>query len=109
MKEHMKKPEIIHLRLGGKHSAGLIDLVRTSIETERSPTEVRVYHHATVDTDIAIHIRSSEKSACTSDLGIRLTDALREHGMVEHTVWIEEKNRDRNQWQADTEEEHDHA
>ena len=109
MKEHMKKLEIIHLRLGGKHSADLIDLVRTSIATEKCPTEVRVYHHANVDTDIAIHIRSSDKSVCTSDLGIRLTDALREYGMVEHAVWIEEKNRDRNQRQTDSEEEDYHA
>ena len=27
----------------------------------------------------------------TSELGLRIAAALREHGMVDHTVWMEEK------------------
>ena len=55
--------------------------------------EVRIYHHATVTTDLAIHLRPGGSGACTSDLGLLLAAALREHGMLEHTVWIEEKER----------------
>jgi hypothetical protein len=83
--------EIIHLRLAGNPPAALVEQIHASIAAEDCPVEVRVYRHATVTTDIAIHLLSGEGGACASDLGLRLAAALKEHGMVEHTVWIEEK------------------
>ena len=90
MNKNLNRLEIIHLRLAGSNPATLAELIRTSIGTEKCPVEFRIYHHSTVTTDIALHLLSSEASACASDLGVRLTEALREHGMVEHAVWIEE-------------------
>ena len=87
----MKRLEIIHLRLAGNRPAALVEQIHTSIAAEECPIEARIYHHATVTTDLAIHLLSSESGACASDLGLRLAAALREHGMVEHTVWIEER------------------
>ena len=90
----MKKLEIIHLRLAGNPPAALVEQIHASIATEGCPIEVRIYRHATVPTDLAIHLLSSKGGTCASDLGLLLAEALREHGMVEHTVWFEETDDD---------------
>ena len=87
----MSRLEIIHLRLAGGRPGGLVDQIRASIAGDDCPTEVAVFHHARVSTDLAIHLRSGGSGDGVSDLGIRLAAALREYGMVEHTVWVEEK------------------
>ena len=86
----MKSLEIIHLRLAGNPPVSLIDQVRSSIAASRCSVEVKVYRDATVPTDFAIHLLSGEFGTCASELGLRIAAALREHGMVDHTVWIEE-------------------
>ena len=88
----MNRLEIIHLRLAGNPPEGLVEKIHTSIAAKGCPTEVRIYRHATVTTDIAVHLLSGKGGTCASDLGLLLAEALREHGMVEHTVWIEEKD-----------------
>lgn len=87
----MKKLEIIHLRLAGNPPAALVERIHTSIAAEDCLMEVRIYRHATLTTDLAVHLLSGNGGACASDLGLHLAEALREHGMVEHTVWIEER------------------
>ena len=88
----MKKLEIIHLRLAGNPPAALVKQVHASIAAEDCPIEVRIYRHSTVTTDLAIHLLSGNGGTCASDLGLLLAEALREHGMVEHTIWIEERD-----------------
>ena len=88
----MKKLEIIHLRLSGNTPSALAGKIHASIAAKGCPTEVRIYRHATVTTDIAVHLLSGKGGTCASDLGLFLAEALREHGMVEHTVWIEERD-----------------
>jgi hypothetical protein len=90
--EPVKKLEIIHLRLAGNPPAALVEQIHASIAAEGCPIEVRIYRHATVTTDLAIHLLPSNGGTCASDLGLLLAEALREHGMVEHTVWIEERD-----------------
>ena len=55
--------------------------------------EVRAYRHAALETDQSFHLLwMSEGSACTeSDLGLRLAEALRSFGLVDHSLWIEEE------------------
>jgi hypothetical protein len=89
----MKSLEIIHLRLAGNPQMSLIEQVRSSIAAEGCPMEVRIYRDASVPTDLAIHLLSGEVETCASDLGLRIAAALREHGMVDHTVWNEEEQR----------------
>jgi len=85
----MKQLEIIQLRLAGNDAAGLVEDIRRSIGAESEKSSVRIYRHATVASDLGIHIHleADGNGACNSDLGLRLASALREHGMVEHTVW----------------------
>ncbi len=88
----MKRLEIIHLRLAEGPPA-LVEEIRRSIVTESAPQVVRIYHQATVAKDLGIHIHqpASPVNGPASDLGLRLAAALEEHGMVEHTVWIEDE------------------
>ena len=85
----MKRLEIIQLRLAGSLPDGLLEEIRQSAASEKPPTLVSIYHRAIVETDIAIHLRQElpESDNQASNLGLRLAAALREYGMVEHTVW----------------------
>lgn len=89
----MKRLEIIQLRLVGNRPAGLVEDVRRSIGAEGESSSVRIYSHATVANDLGIHIHleGEGNGSDTSDLGLRLAAALREYGMVEHSIWIEEQ------------------
>lgn len=87
----VKQLEIIQLRLVGNAQTDLINDIRRSVLAGTDSDNVRLYLHATVPTDLSIHIHldSSTDKKQTSDLGVRLAAALREYGMVQHTVWIE--------------------
>lgn len=54
-----------------------------------SGVRLALYRHATVGTDLSVHlIREVEGGEVgTSDLGLRLAAALRQHGQVSHSVW----------------------
>lgn len=87
-----KRLEIIQLRVPGKHRAGLIEDIHRSVTGVRQLT-VRLYFSATVPTDLSVHIQSVANTGAqqTSDLGVRLAAAMRDHGMVQHTVWMEDQ------------------
>ena len=87
----MKTLEIIHLRQTGEDLQGLLGLVRKSVDLEPDPIEVRIYRHTRLETDLAIHIHGETQQGAdgASSLGQRLAWVLREHGMVEHSHWIE--------------------
>ncbi|MCP4200242.1 MAG: hypothetical protein GY762_24120 [Proteobacteria bacterium] len=89
----MKRLEIIHVRLTNAKSSCLIEDVHNSILSKLDFISVRFYHHATVATDLSIHIHLEidEINKDADSLGTRLAAALRDHGMVEHTFWIEEE------------------
>ncbi len=91
----MRILEIIHLRLVGASNRNLIEVIRTSIASMNDLLEARIYRNAKLDTDLAIHLsrQITGRNDQASDLGQRLAAAFREHGMVEHTIWIEEQIR----------------
>lgn len=88
----MKVLEIIHLQSGAGSIPLLSDQVRASLRRadERSRT-VAIYRRDGVVNDLAVHIQYTgrSKSAKQTELGLRLAAALREYGIVEHTVWTE--------------------
>lgn len=88
----MKTLEIIHLRLGGNRQHDLIEIVRGSMEARGEAGEAKIYRHARLDTDLAVHLQreSSRGIGQASNLGMRLASALREYGIVEHSLWVEE-------------------
>ena len=61
------------------------------VNKEGRQQEIKVYNHLTLETDLSIHLINISKmaKACGSPLGLDLTSALKEHGLVNHSVWIE--------------------
>ena len=85
----MKRLEIIHLRLAGGLPSDLIEEIRRSTTTKSESASVGLYCRVNVENDIAIHLHLEESGPDNqaSDLGLRLAAALKEYGMVEHTIW----------------------
>ncbi len=60
--------------------------------TQKHLVEISVYHHSVVETDLSIHIywQQSEPGAQDkSPLGLRFASALRNLGLLNHSVWVE--------------------
>lgn len=87
----MRQLETIHLRLAGDHPLGLVERIRRSIGASGDQPSARIYRHATVAGDLAIQIylETADRAAQPSQLGLRLTEALKAYGLVEHSVWTE--------------------
>jgi hypothetical protein len=88
----MKRLEIVHLRSSGESLATLNDLIKESVWTEGSCAEVvTVYRRSGLETDIAVHIRHHDTDSRNglNNLACQLSAALREYGLVEHTLWEE--------------------
>jgi len=90
----MKWIEIIELRSADNNR----ELMKSQLESlinevnqEARQQKIQVYRHITVETDLRIHlIHDSKKAkASMSPLGLDLASALKEHGLVNHSVWIE--------------------
>ncbi|MCP5102274.1 MAG: hypothetical protein GY950_02795 [bacterium] len=88
----MKWLEIIELRSASKYQAqieqGLADLT-AGADPESKPQAIDVYRNLTVSTDWSIHLHyhSEQEEKRESPLGLGLAAALREFGLVHHSVW----------------------
>jgi hypothetical protein len=81
--------EIIHLRSSVEPVELLIDRIKESIWAEGRGTDVAtLYRRHGLETDVAVHIRHHESSVA-STLAVHLANALKEFGLVEHSVWEE--------------------
>jgi hypothetical protein len=82
----MNTLEIIHLRSSGEPLEALADRIRESIWAEGHGSRVAtLYRHHGLDTDVAVHIRGDGPTTLAAHLAL----ALKEYGLVEHTVWEE--------------------
>lgn len=81
--------EVIHLRLARIGPGELTELIA---EVGRAADEegVRVYRHSRIETDLLVQIQrdGEDGDAAPSELGARLASLLRDHGIVEHSVWV---------------------
>ena len=87
----MKQLEIVHLRSSREPVEGLADLLSESIRPGVEAGQVvTLYRQHGLNTDLAVHIRSSPSSQRRrSNFALQLAAALRIYGLVEHTVWEE--------------------
>ena len=87
----MKRLEIIHLRSSGQPLESLGERIRESISSGGgNEAVVTLYRRHGLETDLAVHICCHGKPQTRpSDLGLNLAAALREYGLVEHTLWEE--------------------
>ena len=89
----MRWVEVIKLRSAGI-GPGLREelLLPTAKPGQNGPVEMKAYRHAALDTDWSVHLHweSERPEQNGSAFGIRLAQAMKEYGLVDHSVWIEE-------------------
>jgi hypothetical protein len=94
----MRWVEIITLRSPTNISTQFVDELLKGVSESNLPgdtsthlAEIRIYHHSVVETDLSIHIywKSEPGSQSKSPLGFRFSSALRNMGLVNHSVWVE--------------------
>ncbi len=90
----MKWVEIITLRSPGRIDTQVVnELVR---QAESDPPEqleeIRIYHHSVLETDLSIHLHWRSEPGSQhhkSPLGLKFSYALRNLGLLNHSVWVE--------------------
>jgi hypothetical protein len=90
----MKWLEVIKLRSAGTDSRLLEELLLSIDKFNQSGlVEMKTYHHAALESDWSIHLHweSERPQQNGSALGLRLAQAFKEFGLVDHSVWIEEE------------------
>lgn len=90
----MKWLEIIEIRSVGNKRAVMESQLQSLINEVKQETRqpaVKVYSHITVETDFSIYLYNDSKrtDVSGSPLGQRLASALKEFGLVNHSVWVE--------------------
>jgi hypothetical protein len=90
----MKWLEVIKLRAAGKGS-GLPEGFLVSIDkfSQNGLVEIKTFRHAVLETDWSVHLlwKSERPEKNGSGLGLRLAHALKEFGLIDHSIWVEEK------------------
>jgi len=90
----MKWLEVLNLRSAGG-SSGLLEelLLSISKSNQSGRVELKTYRHAALENDLSVHIHweSERPEQNGSALGLRLAQALKEFGLIDHSVWVEEK------------------
>ena len=84
--------EIIHLRSVQRPSREIHQAIAESMRTiTESEPQVRLYAHLRVVGDLSVHLihQSPGRLEHASHLGLRLAEALKQYGLVEHSVWGE--------------------
>jgi hypothetical protein len=90
----MKWVEIITLRSPTGINTQFVDELVKQVNQSDMPrhlVEIRTYHHSKVETDLSIHIHweSETGSQHKSPLGLKFSYALRNLGLLNHSVWVE--------------------
>jgi len=90
----MKWIEIIEIR-SSYHSQKMIELklkgLIEEIQKESSKQSIRIFSKVLLETDYVIMIQNDSKiiDHKRSQLGLRLSSALKEYGMIYHSIWNE--------------------
>ena len=90
----MKWVEIITLRSPTRINTQFVDGLLKQVDKSDTPkhlVEIRTFQHAVVETDLSIHIywESEPGSQHKSPLGLELSYALKDMGLLNHSVWVE--------------------
>jgi hypothetical protein len=85
--------EVIHVRVADQELDRLIPIFTQLIDEIReneSCRKVKLFRRALLKTDVCLHLyHDSENSQDTgSSVGLHLAAALKQFGMVNHTVWM---------------------
>jgi len=86
--------EVIMLRSPLKIPILLEDILSSGAKTGFSGLKtIKIYRHAVLETDFSVHLHweAEEPKAQGCLLGFRLTRALKEFGLIDHSLWVELK------------------
>ncbi len=91
----MKWLEVIKIR-AARTDEGLLEEVVQELARagrNRGLLEMKTYRHALLDSDISVHLhwRSAQVEENGSIPGLQLARALKDFGLVDHSIWIEEE------------------
>jgi len=90
----MKWLEVIKLRSARKDPELLKELLASIDEFSQSGlVEMKTYHHTALETDLSVHLhwQSEKLEQNGSTIGLHLAQALREFGLIDHSIWVENK------------------
>ena len=95
----MKWIEIIELRLSRKNLRNKLQFLRDSVDEfriELGNKSVKMYSHTTLESDFLIQLKHNSDRVIQngSKLGLQFVRTLKEIGLVNHTVWVENDIRD---------------
>lgn len=94
----MKWLEIIELRSAECNRNVLrsrLQKLSDEMAKETGKQSVKAFSSVKTESDFSIHLihHSKEAEYCGSPLGLRLVAALKEFGLVNHTIWVEMNNK----------------
>jgi hypothetical protein len=88
----MKWVEIITLRVSGAIPSELADEFLKElgkVSTTKNLEEIRMYRNSINDVSIHIHWKSEQEGQHKSDFGLMLSQALKDYGLLNHSVWVQ--------------------
>ncbi len=88
----MKWLEVIKLRSAGKDSRSMDELLLSIRKFNQAGlVEAKTFRHASLDSDLSIHLHweSERPERNGSPLGLHLARALKEFGLIDHSIWVE--------------------
>jgi hypothetical protein len=86
--------EVIRLRSVGKGSNLLEEcLMSLDKSTQSELVEMKTYRHVNLETDLSIHLhwQTERPEQNGSALGLRIAEAFKEFGLIDHSVWVEKE------------------
>ncbi len=94
----MKWIELIQLRSAGSNRKiveSKLQRLIDEVDRKKKWQPIVAYSRVSIDTDFSIHILHDSKKVETagSRLGLRLVAALKEFGLVNHSIWKEMNSR----------------
>jgi hypothetical protein len=91
----VKWVEIIKVRTVGEPESLLVaEIFRdfSTMEKGMPPLAMKLYHHATVESDLCIHFywESETISPRKSPVGLRIVESIGALGVSNHSIWVED-------------------
>jgi hypothetical protein len=66
-----------------------------AVKKEQNNQVIKIYSHVMTDTYFSIHLFHDSKKAenTGSRLGLRIASALKDFGLVNHSIWVETRSK----------------
>ncbi len=91
----MRWLEIIKLRSARIGEGSRDEFLRSLVKSSQSgkAVEIKTYRHAALEYDVSVHLHweSDRPEQDGTALGLRLAQALKEFGLTDHSIWIEDE------------------